>query len=100
MPQTKEEIIKQYSFFSNSFTDKAISMSTLVYQQDALKAMDEYAEQKAIEFAFWASKNGWRINAFDNTDWKWTNLNRDPSTLSSADLYKLFIESTSAQTEQ
>lgn len=102
MPQTKEEILKEA--YGNKFAAPKYenSVNREMIADYVLPAMDEYAEQQSTAFLTWAFQNHWRMNVMDNTNLRWTNLDHNPPTISTRDLYKLFQDqqSITTQTEQ
>ncbi len=57
------------------------------YETEVLKAMDEYAEQIAIEFIEWAYNECWQHYDSHET---WINLEQNNRVLTTANLFKLF----------
>lgn len=83
---TKEEILTeccsdQFLDIENDILDGCAS--------DAFKAMDECAEQQAVEFAEWISNHQLDFQTASNGCW----IGLDMVTRTSAELYKLFLKS-------
>jgi hypothetical protein len=86
--QTKEEIL------GNSFYPHDCGgMIDCVTKQDALKAMDEYAEQVSSEYVDWIRKEDYVSRVYDDVR-VWRKLGQTKS-YSNSELYKMFLEQRS-----
>lgn len=85
---TKEEILDPFRKMSDSST-------SWVYEEDAIKAMDEYAKQQAIAFMNWTLSSD--CDTYSCTDEnQWTNIFTSEN-ITTEQLYNQFIDQQNKQ---
>jgi len=81
---TKEEIFKKHW---DRVTTVPLDETTISYMKYVLDAMDEYAEQKAIEFAKWIEDGPY---IYHSKHFVWVSINDSSDRLRPQELYSLF----------
>lgn len=89
--KTKEEIREKHLFENGLSVNKG--PVGVKIQKAAYGAMDEYAEQTAIEFALYVETR-WM---YDDESKTWTTFSKGDSPLTTEQLYNLFIQDPSKQ---